>query len=516
MVIYWHKHDFRLFDNQALHTAIELSKTNHTFFVPILGMEMDLAKNPETAYEYSLFQEFGYFSTLLPLYQNYMHYGVSPVLFDSSVIKLLETIISLKKITHLVSHQEHGTSGTWQRDKQIAKFCRTNNIEWIEIPPSSIKRGFLNRDQRDKIFKDYVNSKLLPVPKFELDLGVDIDDITKAFEMSNLKIFTEFTEKKLKIQESFNLAEVSEKLALQTLKSFTKIRSKFYRGGISSPNSALIHGSRLSQFLAFGSLSLRFVYQYFWKEIKSTPDSKTRSGILAAMQRLHWREHFIQRLETEASMCDSSINSNFNEIVYTNNLEFFEKFKTGNTGEVLVDACIRCLLQTGFINFRMRAMLISYAVFGLDLDWRKVGRFLASVFLDYEPGIHWSQVQMQSGITGINTIRVYSPHKQLLDQDSDCVFVKKWLPELAQIDPEIIKQYPTISLFDLTKAKFPDPVVDFKQASKINKLKTFGVRKESDRGVGREVYLKHGSRRKKLKKAKKIKPEKVEEIVPLI
>lgn len=501
MIIYWHKHDFRLFDNQALNTARELSKLNKTFFVPILGLEMDLAKNPKTAYEYSLFHQFGYYSSILPLYQNYLHYGLNPILFTNSALDLLEKIFQIKKITHLVSHQEHGTSGTWERDKEVAKFCKANNIQWIEIPPSSVKRGVLNRDNRDKIFKNYVNTPTLQVPKFEIDTWkeTEIQPLLEAFKVSNLKIFTQFSKNQLEIQNNFSLSLTSEKEGLQTFQSFTKIRSKFYRGGISSPNSAIIHGSRLSQFLAFGSLSLRFVYQYFWKEIKLNSNSKIRSGILGALQRLHWREHFIQRLETEAGMANTAINKNFNAINYSHNLDLFEKFKTGNTGEVLIDACIRCLLKTGFINFRMRAMLVSYAVFGLDLNWREVGRFLASVFLDYEPGIHWSQVQMQSGVTGINTIRVYSPHKQLLDQDPECVFVKKWLPQLASIDNDLIKKYPTISLFQETKGAYPDPACNFKEASKINKLKTFGVRKKSDPAVSKQVYLKHGSRRKKPK-----------------
>ncbi len=504
MIIYWHKHDFRLFDNPALIAAVSLAKSQNSIFVPILGLETDLIKNSKTAFEFAEFHQFGYLSSLLPLYQNYVHFGIKPVLFEDPILEILKKILRYGEITHLVSHQEHGTTGTWDRDKIVARFCKEHNIKWLEIPPSSVKRGFLNRDDRDKIFKKYVNSPLLPIPKFETELKKDdkIEIFNKEFEKSNREIFDQFLEKQTSLQKKYNLPQASEKIGLEMLKSFTKTRSKYYRGGISSPNSALIYGSRLSQFLAFGSLSLRFVYQYFWQEIKLNSDSKIRSGILGALQRLHWREHFIQRLETEAGMSQTAINQNFNQIIYTHNLELFQRFKTGSTGEVLIDACIRCLLQTGFINFRMRAMLVSYAVFGLDLDWREVGRFLASIFLDYEPGIHWSQIQMQSGITGINTIRVYSPQKQLLDQDPNCVFVKKWLPELKEIEPEIIKKYTTISLFVASKNLYPEPATDFKQACKINKLKTFGVRKSADRTINKAVYVKHGSRKKKPAKVK--------------
>ena len=55
-----------------------------------------------------------------------------------------------------------------------------------------------------------------------------------------------------------------------------------------------------------------------------------------------------------------------------------------------------------FMNFRMRAMVVSFACFGLHLSWRTIHAPLARLFLDYEPGIHLSQLQMQAGITGIN------------------------------------------------------------------------------------------------------------------
>jgi len=90
----------------------------------------------------------------------------------------------------------------------------------------------------------------------------------------------------------------------------------------------------------------------------------------------------------------------------------------------MIDACMRCLNATGFMNFRMRSMLVSFACYGLHLDWRLIHPHLARVFLDYEPGIHLSQLQMQAGVVGINTIRVYSPHKQIIDQDPECVFIK--------------------------------------------------------------------------------------------
>ena len=99
------------------------------------------------------------------------------------------------------------------------------------------------------------------------------------------------------------------------------------------------------------------------------------------------------------------------------NSEYFEKWKLGNVGFPMVDACIRSLKKNGWINFRMRAMIMSFASYNLWQPWQKTSPLLAKLFVDYEPGIHISQVQMQSGVTGINLPRIYSDSKQSMDQD---------------------------------------------------------------------------------------------------
>ena len=493
MVVYWHKRDYRFLDNAALNCGLELARANDCALVPIMGLENDMDN-----YEFDTFHVFALLNAMIPLYNNYVHHKINPFIFDDNIVSVLNRLNNKTKITHLISHQEHGTSYTYERDHKVSQYCKLNNIEWIQLQPSSIVRGLKSRDDRDKYWKAYVNSPYFPIPSFEGVKTIKVED-----DYDQL----------VKLQSSFtdysSLAQTSEKNGLKTLHDFINLRADKYKGSISSPNTAIEFGTRLSQYIAYGSLSIRYIIQSFWQGInlvKLSNDKKTMAGILSAMTRIHWREHFIQRLEDEHSMADVTMNVDYNNIEYANNPEHIKAFETGHTGEPMIDSVIRCLNKTGFINFRMRAMLVSYATFALDIDWRIIGRILAKKFLDYEPGIHWSQIQMQAGITGINSVRVYSPSKQLKDQDSQAIFVKKWIPELAEIEPKDILNYDKISLSDITNCNYPDPICDTNQCIRDNKAKVFEIKKlKTD--SSKAVFVKHGSRMKKKTKAKKKIPK---------
>jgi deoxyribodipyrimidine photo-lyase len=148
----------------------------------------------------------------------------------------------------------------------------------------------------------------------------------------------------------------------------------------------------------------------------------------------------------------------------------------GRTGYPMVDACMRSLRATGWLNFRMRAMLVSFAAYHLWLHWREPGLWLARQFLDFEPGIHWSQMQMQSGTTGINTLRMYSPAKQLRDHDPQGEFVSRWVPEWGS-------------------DAYPAPIVDERAALAAAKERLFGQRRTgAARAEADAIQQRHGSR----------------------
>lgn len=181
----------------------------------------------------------------------------------------------------------------------------------------------------------------------------------------------------------------------------------------------------------------------------------------------------------------------------------FEAWKDGLTGYPMVDACIRCVKATGWLNFRMRAMLASFSAYHLWLHWREPAVWLGSHFLDFEAGIHFSQFQMQSGTSGINTLRIYSPAKQVLEQDPEGEFISRWVPELRDVPfswlsrPEQMPEEIQSRSGCVIGRDYPAPIVEHATAVREARERIALVRRKTEtRTEAKRVFVRHGSRKR--------------------
>jgi len=281
---------------------------------------------------------------------------------------------------------------------------------------------------------------------------------------------------------------------------------------MSSPLDGEWACSRLSPHFALGTLTIREAAQAAAARQREVTDPTWAKSLKSFQSRLAWRDHFIQKLEDEPRIETHCLHSAY-EGLRGDDVIRRTAWEKGETGLPFVDACMRSLIATGWLNFRMRSMLMAVASYHLWLDWRATGPHLARMFTDYEPGIHWPQVQMQSGTTGMNTVRIYNPVKQGHDQDPNGVFTRRWLPELRDV-PDMYLQEPWLWA-DARGLRYPPPIVDVKAAAAFARDHIWAVRKGGAfRSEAAQVITKHASRKDpqgrfvndRTKQIKRVKP----------
>ena len=426
------------------------------------------------------------------------------------ILESLTELHELHNIHTIYGNEESGLQWSWDRDRAVAEWCQENNVQFEEFPSNGVIRGLRSRDDWKALRDRRIDASLIEAPSRIRTLpNIQSDAIPHASELG------------FKTRELQHRPEPGESAAMNTLFSFLDERGRGYRKGMSSPISGVEMCSRLSPYLSSGCISIRQIFYHTKRKqrrIKTNPRSAENrgwSGSLSSFQsRLAWHCHFMQRLEAEATLDEQAMNPELDALLDRPFDETkFRAWSEGTTGWPFFDACMRSLIATGWINFRMRAMLQSVASYTLSLPWRASGAHLARQFLDYEPGIHWSQIQMQSGVTGINSVRAYSILKQSQDQDPEGEFIKRWVPELKDVPSEHIHEPWLMSDEEQRKASciistdYPEPIVDEKVTRKEGISQAYKAKTDAEAKLrSKLVYLVHGSRkRSRFQKASHLK-----------
>jgi deoxyribodipyrimidine photo-lyase len=482
--IVWFKRDLRLQDNEAIKNALASNKRVLFLYV----FEDSLVEDPHYDIRHWNFIK----QSLADLNTDLKKYNSKVLCVQTEVVSAFNQLFNRYNVHTVFSHQETGLLITYNRDKEFTRYCRNNSVNWKESNNNGILRGLLSRKDWFEKWDDYMHNSLIK-NEFNDANFISIQEITeleKYFHSVDLR-----TPKHEYFQKG------GTKTAWRYADTFFEERHEKYMFNISKPALARESCSRLSPYIAWGNVSIRQIFQ---EALKHKTDANKRH-IGAFISRLRWQAHFIQKFEMEHTMENASINKGYQKLKKSISKEYQKAWEEGKTGFPLIDACMRCLQETGYLNFRMRAMLVSFFTHILWQPWQASSQHLSKLFLDFEPGIHFPQLQMNAGETGINVLRIYNPIKNSLEHDEDGSFIKKWVPELASLPTPFIHEPYLMTPLDEQFNNFelgvvyPNPIVDIKIARKKasdilwNMKKDTEVRKESER-ILKKHTLSEGNR----------------------
>lgn len=481
--VVWFKRDLRTRDHGPLAAAAALGEP----VIPLYVVEEEYWSLPDTsARQWDFIEE-----SLRDLKHQLQRLGSDLIIVTGSMIPVLQQLLESGGIRRVFCHQETGGQWTFARDKTVIEWCNSHGIEYSEWRQHGVVRRLPDRDLWDNEWSGLMLGTVLESPDHLPGAPALPASLTAGHRRPECRHTAPCPER----QPGGSMK--GEKL----LDSFLDRRCVGYQYNISSPVTAPRACSRLSPHIAYGTVSLREVYQRARDTgAHRTTLSRKKRSLTSFRSRLHWHCHFIQKLEDEPELEFRAMHRELEQLKFgPNDSERLQRWQEGQTGWPLVDACMRALAHCGWINFRMRAMLMAVASYQLWLHWREPALHLATLFTDFEPGIHYPQAQMQSGLTGINALRIYNPVLQSQKLDAEGEFIRRWVPELAGLPSEMIH---TPWLMNLAQKQrfggntYVAPICDHEQAARRARKAVGDFRKQRvSRGETERVLNRHGSRK---------------------
>ena len=461
-VIYFFRRDFRIQDNTAFYKAIEYCKSNENYkMICVFTLTHEQLNKQSNSYFSNHVVQF-MVESLLSLYKDL---DEKLIFYDGSSIKFLQEISKRGSLKAIFYNKDY-TPYAKYRDNEIREWCNKMDIylddQSEDYTLLSIDKVKTANDFAYKVFTPFYNNAVrLKVNK---PLFIDIRktrDVLINYDSKNT----------LNANKLSSYYEYNDKISVnggreKALKILEEIKTNIYKDYDKERDFPYLERTTLlSAYLKFGCCSIREAYN----TIKKTYGRKH-----ALLKQLYWKEFYANITYHYPHVLEGMVPNNegnnkpmkkkmIDKIEWTNNQEWFDKWCNGETGFPIVDAGMRQLNETGFMHNRLRMITSGFLIKDLHIDWRKGEKYFASKLVDYDPASNNGGWQWSAG-TGTDSQpynRIFNPWTQIDRFDKDCKYIKKWIPELKQVNSNDIRRWYMTSIRSKhNDSKYATPIVD--------------------------------------------------------
>jgi deoxyribodipyrimidine photo-lyase len=446
MNIVLHRRDLRTEDNKAVDVAGEDAAPVYVFDPDIWGHPLSSDSRQEFVLD-----------SLKDLNRQYITLGTELSFFHGDVV---EVASNLGSNGHKVVFNKD--SNHFHQDKERELRRKFKGVSGNTVETSKGRSNDWDK-KAEKWFKSDTYRRPESISGNNLSGNTTVDEIRQEYEVE---------------AEKDSIPSGGTHEAEKKLEEFAE-NIENYAGSISSPYKAEQSTSHLSPYIKYGCISPRQVYQ----RIGSVKTGE--AGVEMFKDRLFWQQHFNQKIEDNTDLFKEAINPVYRDLWKDNHdQEKINSWKRGETGFPLVDASMRALVKTGWLNFRMRAMCASFLSYILKQWWKIGADHYYRHLIDADVAINYYQWQMQSGLIGVHANRIYNPTKQAKENDPKGKFIRKYVPELRPLPDRYIHTPWKIPAQTQEKLginigkEYPEPVVNYEREAK--KARQYFRRKSSE------------------------------------
>lgn len=357
---------------------------------------------------------------------------------------ILEALIQQTNANAVFINRDY-TPFSRERDLQLEKKCRQLNVDFhcysdaLLHEPEEVLKSNRKPYTIFTHFYNYASQLIIPAPKKN-----NGDNYFKSeIALENKHIFSKLSQKK-----NINLAvQGGRQEAIALLKKIKNLADYEIMRNIPARSAT----TKLSPHHKFGTISIRETYSTIIKNFNS---------FHSLVKELYWRDFFTHIAFHFPHVFEGAFHEQYNHLEWSKNEKHFRAWCEGRTGFPIVDAGMRELNTTGFMHNRVRMITASFLTKDLHIDWRLGEKYFAQQLVDYDPAVNngnWQWVA-STGCDAQPYFRIFNPWLQQQKFDPDCLYIKRYIPELALLPAKIIHSLHTQQKVLMTN--YPHPIVD--------------------------------------------------------